>query len=131
MMTTERQVFAETLSMISLAISTLLAHLLGGVVAGRMAFTSPGLNGALTAVLSPIFGTVGLLATTVPALLSDPRVEWSVVFGSENMGLVFFRVMAFVVIFPFNLLLSYLGGRLGGRNRASSRSAARTVLKPP
>lgn len=122
--TTERQTLATALFLTTGALSALFAHFLGGVMAGRVAFASPGLNGALTAVLSPIFGTVALLATTSPTLLSDPRVEWSAVFGSENMGLVSYWVMAFAVIFPFNLLLGYLGGRPGGRNRAGSRSAA-------
>ncbi len=124
--TSERQMLATTLSLATGALSTLLAHFLGGVVAGRVAFSSPGLNGALTAVLSPIFGTLVFLTTTMLALLSDPAVDWNVVFGPENLGLVSFWVMAFAVIFPFNLLLSYLGGRLGGRlrDRADSRSAA-------
>jgi hypothetical protein len=106
-----------------------LAHFLGGFVAGRMAATSPGLNGALTAVLNTLLGVVAYSAALMLSLLGSPYpIEWGTFFGSENLGPLFFWAMRVAVVFPITLLAGYLGGRLGGRFGRASGSVGIGVI---
>ena len=110
-MTPERQMLADALQLFMTVLSLVLAHFLGGLVAGRMTSSSPGLKGAMTAVLAALVKIVKLLA------LYATIVESPIGMDSENGGLYFLHVMAFVLFFPLTIMLGYLGGRLGGRLR--------------
>src|SRR5688500_16844802 len=57
-MTPERQMLADTLQLFVTVLSLMLAHFLGGLVAGRMVSSSPGLRGALAVVLTAACGVV-------------------------------------------------------------------------
>jgi hypothetical protein len=93
------------------AFSVFLAHFLGGFVAGRMAYSSPGLNGGMTAVLSALGGVVGFLISVLRAFSSSAL-------DSENGGLYLATALGFAFFFfPVSLLAGYLGGKLGGHSR--------------
>ncbi len=123
-LTSESQELATTVWIVTSATSWCVGYFLGGVVAGRMARSSPGLNGAVVAVCVPALGTITSVAMILPALLSVSP-EWSVVFGSENLGLLSFWVMMFGVFFPISVVVAYVGGRVGGRIRARVSASLR------
>jgi hypothetical protein len=120
---TQSQTTAIGVQMLISAISWLLAYFLGGLVAGRMARSSDGLNGMLTAVLGALVGAAwyawGVLPLVVGASIG-PQVR------SENLGLLSFWTMVFAVFFPISALVAYSGGKVGGRlrSRASARAGA-------
>ena len=96
--------------------SLFFAHFLGGFVAGRMAITLPGLNGATTAALAALFGVARFLIAVLPLIVDpsiDPRTR------SENGGLFLFQGLGFIFVsFPVTLLAGFLGGRTGGKLRS-------------
>jgi hypothetical protein len=110
-MTPERQMLVDALQ---LFLSVVLAHFLGGLIAGRITSSSPGLNGALTAVLAALVKIVKLLALYATIVGSPTGMD------SENGGPFFLHVMAFVLFFPLTIILGYLGGSLGGRLRPAT-----------
>jgi hypothetical protein len=117
-MTPERQMLADALQLFVTVLSLVLAHFLGGLVAGRMNSSSPGLKGALTVVLTAVSGVVWFLIPVLPVIigpLADPQIR------SEDAGLYFVWAINFAVVFPIILLAGYLGGKLGGRLRPISR----------
>jgi hypothetical protein len=117
-LTPERQMLADALQLFVTVLSLSLAHFLGGLVAGRMTSSSPGLKGALTVVLTAVFGVIWFLIPVLPVVigtLADPQIR------SEDAGLYFVWVIIFAVIFPVILLAGYLGGKLGGRFRPATR----------
>ena len=117
-MTPERQMLADALQLFVTVLSLMLAHFLGGLVAGRMVSSSPGLKGALTVVLTAAFGVVWFLIPVLPVVIGpsvDPQTR------SENGGLVFVWAILFAVVFPIILLTGYLGGRFGGRLRPATQ----------
>jgi hypothetical protein len=117
-LTPERQMLADALQLFVTVLSLILAHFLGGLVAGRMTSSSPGLKGALTVVLTAVFGVIWFLIPVLPVVigtLADPQIR------SEDEGLYFVWVIIFAVVFPIILLAGYLGGKLGGRFRPATR----------
>ena len=107
--TRERQVLEDALQLLVAVLSLMLAHFLGGLVAGRMVSSSPGVKGALTVVLTAAFGVVWFLIPVLPVVIGpsvDPQTR------SENGGLVFVWII---------LLTGYLGGRFGGRLRPATQ----------
>ena len=117
-MTPERQMLADTLQLFVTVLSLMLTHFLGGLVAGRMVSSSPGLRGALAVVLTAAFGVVWFLIPVLPIVIGpsvDPQTR------SENGGLIFVWAILFTVAFPIILLTGYLGGRFGGRLRPATR----------
>lgn len=92
----------------------LIAHSLGGALAGRMAWDSPGLNGALSTVLAAFAGVARFLYAALPTILGSDTEAFA---RSEDMGLHLFAVASFVVFFPLTLSMAYFGGLLGGRRR--------------
>lgn len=88
-----------------------LAYLVGGYVAGRRAGAAGGINGAMTAVFGLILGIVltiilvilSVLATGGEGLTGAPV-------GLAGAGGGFFAVL---LLFLFNLLGGYVGGKLG------------------
>jgi hypothetical protein len=117
----ERQMTAAYVQMLVSAISWSLAYFLGGMVAGRMARSSGGLNGVLTAVLGALVG-VAQFAWGVLPLVVDASIDS--LSRSENLGTFSFVVMVFAVFLPISVLVAYIGGRLGGRLRARASARA-------
>lgn len=102
-------------------ISWYAAYFLGGLVSGRVAAYSPGINGALVAVLIPALGTIALVALMLPVLFSEGL---SFAFEPENLGKLFYFVAGFAVFFPLGVLAAYIGGRVVGRLRAQRSARA-------
>ena len=95
----------------------LLAHALGGFVAGRLIGSSLGMNGVLTAVVcATVAGGKTLVGVLSIVLSPDPDA----VPFSEQAGFFFALAGLFVVYLPFTIVAGYLGGRLGGRLQGSS-----------
>ncbi len=118
--TSERQELATIVWIVASATSLCVGYFLGGILAGRMAHCSSGLNGALIAVFVPAVGTITLVAMTLPTLLA---VGWPVAFSSENLGLLYFWAMVFGVLFPISVVVAYIGGRAGGGLRAGASNS--------
>src|SRR5688572_33479152 len=77
-MTPERQMLADTLQLSVTVLSLMLAHFLGGLVAGRMVSSSPGLRGALAVVLTAACGVVWFLIPVLPVVIGpsvDPQIR--------------------------------------------------------
>jgi len=120
----------------ALATGLLLAHFLGGAVAGRMSSGSPGQSGALSAPLSVFLGIVGYVAFVGAEflLMFGPSEFVSLFVGRDSLREVltdeemigFYVLMLVLAIYiPFAALVGYVGGRLGGRLRR--RSTPQTV----
>ncbi len=121
--TSESQELATTVWIVTSATSLCVGYFLGGVVAGRTARSSPGLNGALVAVLVPALGIITLVALMLPTLLS---VMWPPVFiEGEELAKLTFWVMVFGVFFPISVAVAFVGGRAGGRLRARGSASLR------
>lgn len=100
------QTMADLVSVFTWAICWALAYFLGGAVAGMLARTSVGINGALTAVCGGFFGIGSFLVAVGPV---------NAVMDSENLALTIIHAMVFSLIFlPITILTSYLGGKVGG-----------------
>ena len=119
--TAERQELATAVWIVASAASLCVGYFLGEVVAGGMARSSSGFNGALIAVLVPALGAIALVATMLPTLLA---VGWPVAFSSENLGLLSFWATVFGVFFPISVVVAYVGGRAGGRLRYGASAGA-------
>ena len=113
----------------------LLAHFLGGAVAGRMSSTAPSQSGALSAPLSVLLGIVGyvVFVGTELLLMFDPSTFGSQLGGDslrevltdEEMIGFYVLMLVLAIYIPFAALVGYVGGRLGGRLRR--RSTPQTV----
>lgn len=111
--------YSSNLVRVSLLTSLpLLAHLLGGFTSGRLCRSSSGLGGALSAVSSALLavarGSWAILGTVLDPSV-DPRTR------QEILGFDLALAGTFVAYFPFTVLAGYLGGRLGGWLRSSTR----------
>ena len=102
----ERQTAADAVSLLTWVACWALAYFLGGLVAGRLARSSAGLNGALTALCGGVFGIVSFfVAVGGPTGVGDP----------ENQGLAVIHAVVFAfVFFPVAVVASYFGGKVGG-----------------
>lgn len=94
----------------------LLACFAGGLVAGRLAPDSPGLNGASGTAFGSLGGFVWSL---VPRVFVRPSNPGEVFTRSDNVGTLVFLTAVFCVA-----LGGFLGGRLGGRPRRGTRDHA-------
>lgn len=97
----------------------LLAHTIGGLIAGVLSPSSPGFNGALTAVFSASVRFVRFIVLSFSVLTPLPV-------DRENAALLIANAIFFSTFFLFTVLAGYLGGRLGGRlqNRRLHQTAA-------
>lgn len=122
-LSTERQMRADFVQVLVLAISWSLAYFLGGLVAGRMASSSGGLNGMLTALLGALVGVAWFMWDVLPLVVSASLEPLS---RSEDLGNMLVLTMVFAVLLPITVLAAYIGGKLGGslRGRASPRAGA-------
>ena len=120
MLSSDSRALALSVEILGVTVAWALPLFLGGIVAASLAGSYSGLNGALTAALGALVGAVwflwGILSMVLDASIS-PSIQ------SENLGLMSFWVMLFSISLPFALLMSYLGGRVGGllRNRSIAR----------
>lgn len=91
-----------------------LGYLVGGYVAGKMARTGGGLNGAMTAVFGLIVGTVVAIIWVVLAVLFTGGEVPRAPIGLGPAGGAF---LAGLSLFLVNLLGGYLGGKWGEPSR--------------
>ena len=121
--TAREQTLFDVFSGASHLVAVLLAFFLGGLLAGRIASSFPGSNGAASA---------GLGAAAVFAYVMGPLIPWiwrpisnpgEAYTRSDNLDVLLQLGVVFCVALPFVTLSGYLGGLLGGRLRA--RSATR------
>lgn len=91
-----------------------VSFLLGGVSAGVVARSQPGISGLISAVAVVALGFAWLLATALPGLMDPISNPGEVYTRSENLQMLFLWGTAFCGVSPFALLAGYLGGRLGG-----------------
>jgi hypothetical protein len=117
----ERQMMADYVQLLVSAISWSFAYFLGGLVAGRIARSCAGLNGVLTAVLGTLFGVISLLAAVLPTVVGPTLPP---VMRSENLGLLSLWMMLFAAFFPITVIVTYVGGRVGGHLRARALARA-------
>ncbi len=92
-----------------------VSFLLGGVSAGMVARSRPGISGLASAVVVVALGFALLLATALPWLMEPISNPGDVYTRSENLQMLFLWGTAFCAVSPFALLVGYLGGRVGGR----------------
>ena len=98
-----------------------LAFFLGNLVVGVVAPSSPGLNGAVSAVGVVALAFAWLLATVLPGLLRPISSPGDVYTRTENLQMFLIYAVALCFVLPFAALAGFLGGRLGRRLRAASR----------
>ena len=111
----ESQTAADAVSVLAWVVCWALAYFLGGLVAGRLAHSSGGLNGALTTVCGGIFGIVSFFVVVGPNAGGDP----------EGQALAELHAVVFAfVFFPVTVVASYFGGKVGGRQRTGSTTRA-------
>lgn len=111
----ERQMTADALWALTSGSAWTFAYFLGGLVSGTMARLAPGINGALVAVCGTFFGAINAVLAVGPAALANP----------ENGAQVLAGIVAFGVLLPITVLVSYLGGRVAGRLRPGAASTGR------
>ncbi len=104
----ERGRFTAAIVVVSL-VSGFLAYLIGGYVAARTARSPGGKNGAMTAVLGLIVGSV---LAVVLAVFGTVFPE-GVALPPAGFGLAGGTLLASVVLFLVNLFGGYVGGKLG------------------
>jgi hypothetical protein len=95
----------------------LLACFAGGMVAGRLAPDSPGLNGASGTALGFLGGFVWFVWGLVPSVFVRPSNPGEVFTRSDNVGTLIFLTAVFCAVLPLVALGGFFGGRLGGRAR--------------
>lgn len=116
------------LATISPLISLLLTFFLGGLAAGGVTSASPGPNGVAGAALTAFGGFTWFVAPLVPSMwepISNPGEVYTV---SENLGKFLTLTIMFCAVFPFVVLVGYLGARVGShlRNGLRGRPAGRS-----
>lgn len=121
--TAREQTLFDVFSGASHLVAVLLAFFLGGLLAGRIASSFPGSNGAVSAGLgaAAVFAyVVGPLIPWIWEPISNPGEAYT---RSDNLNSLLEFGVVFCVALPFVVLSGYLGGLLGGRLRG--RSATR------
>ena len=121
--TAREQTLYDVFSGASHLVAVLLAFFLGGLLAGRIASSFPGSNGAASAGLGAavVFAyVVGPLIPWIWEPISNPGEAYT---RSDNLDVLLQLGIVFCVALPFVALSGYLGGLLGGRMR--HRSATR------
>ena len=117
--TAREQALFDALSGASHLVAALLASFLGGLLVGRVIAASPGTNGAVGAAVAgvSVFAWfVGPLVSWIWEPISNPGESYT---RSDNVGTLLVVSVVFCGILPFIVLAGYLGGKLGGRLRAS------------
>ena len=84
-------------------------------MSGALTRLAPGLNGALVAVCGALFGGINAVLSVGPAVLANP----------DNGAQVLAGLVAFGILFPITVLVSGLGGGVGGRLRPRAASPGR------
>ena len=114
-LSSDSQTLALAVDILGVAVAWALPLFLGGIVGGRLAGSYAGLTGVLTAALGALVWAVWFL-WGVLSLVLDASISPSI--RSENLGLMSFWVILFSISLPFALLVSFLGGRVGGLMRS-------------
>lgn len=114
----------EALSALISLSCLMLAFCVGGFVAGTMAFSLPGVHGAVAAAATAIIGFLWIVWGLLPWAFIQSSNPGDLYTRSENLGNLMVLVAVFCVVFPLAVLTGYLGGKLGGRlrGRATARS---------
>ena len=99
----------------------LFACFLGGLTAGGLAATSPGLNGGVSVTLGTAGGFLWFSWGLLPWIFVVPSNPGEVFTRSDNVGALIVITLVFCAVFPFVALAGFLGGRLGGRLRPATR----------
>lgn len=123
--TTEYRLFTEPAASFVLllgqadVLSALLAAcLLGGVVAGRLASSAPGTNGATVAAFGALAGISWLLLAVLPFSALPSMISFvNPVTRSVEIGTLAFWAITPLAFYLLALLAGCLGGRLGVRLR--------------
>lgn len=100
----------------------LLACFAAGLVAGRLAHGSPGINGALGTVLGFFGGFVWFVWGLVPWVFVKPSNPGEVFTRSDNVGTLVFLTTVFCIVLPLVALGGFFGGRLGRRLQRAERA---------
>ncbi|MDN5697517.1 MAG: hypothetical protein L0G70_06010 [Rubrobacter sp.] len=104
----------DTAALVTISlISGLLAHSVGGYVAGRGSRSWGGLNGAMVAVLGTAAVIAAVIVVAAIALATAGAVFAGDVAFSVPRGGLGGILIALITLFLTNLLGGYLGGKLG------------------
>ena len=100
----------------------LLAFILGSFVAGLLVSPSPGLGGAISALLAATGGFVWYTFDLMVWIFVVPDGAAEAYTRNDNLGTLEVLLTGFAFVLPFIVLAGYLGGRLGSRlqNRATA-----------
>lgn len=102
---------------LSALLISLVAFFLGGLLVGRITPSHPESSAVAGAVILCAIALVAIFWTWVPFLLVKDTIA-----HSDNVDTFVLWAVAFCIGSPLAVLMSYLGGRLGGRhNRHSPR----------
>ncbi len=99
----------------------LTACTLGGLAAGALSTASPGLNGAVGATLALVGAFLWLTWGIVPWVFVTPSNPGEVFTKSDNIGTLIVLTLAFCAVLPLGVAAGFVGGRLGGRLRPTTR----------
>ncbi len=105
----------NTFTTSSLLIALLLAFFIGGLLVGGLVAAFPGLNGAVSAATAAVGCFAWYAGPLVPWIWEPISHPGEVYTRAENISNLLGLSVLFCAVFPFAVLMSYLGGRLGSR----------------
>lgn len=92
-----------------------IAFLVGGMVAGRLAYSHTRLNGAVAGIIVMVVPFVWLSSNIVSVALEQPRNLGEVATRSEGLSMMLAVLLAFCIVSPVLVMSGILGGRIGKR----------------